>query len=156
MSDEESRLLRVVVADDDTFTLSLVSGGLEAKGFSVTTATTVAEALDAVRAVDPHAVISDLNFGTTETGAELLQTVADEFPWIGPDAVRALRMPVLLAAGADTPAIHEAVFGNLAAVMTQAEQHRIPAAGHGAARDNPRAFNACVLDFLAREVGVQS
>lgn len=101
MSDEESRLLRVVVADDDTFTLSLVSGGLAAKGFSVTTATTVAEALDAVRAVDPHAVISDLNFGTTETGAELLQTVADEFPWIGLVVLTSHRSPELAVSNPD-------------------------------------------------------
>lgn len=95
MNDTESRLLRVVVADDDTFTLSLVSGGLAAKGFTVTTATTVAEAIDAVREVDPHAVISDLNFGTTETGAELLRTVADEFPWVGLVVLTSHRSPEL-------------------------------------------------------------
>ncbi len=95
MNDAESRSLRVVVADDDTFTLSLVSGGLAAKGFTVTTATTVAEALDAVRAVDPHAIVSDLNFGTTETGAELLQTVADEFPWVGLVVLTSHRSPKL-------------------------------------------------------------
>lgn len=95
MNDAESRLLRVVVADDDTFTLSLVSGGLAAKGFTVTTATTVADAIDAVREVDPHAVISDLNFGTTETGAELLQTVADEFPWVGLVVLTSHRSPEL-------------------------------------------------------------
>lgn len=85
-----------------------------------------------------------------ERSIRMLTLSSDEFPWIGPEALRALRMPVLLMAGADTPAIHDAVFRNIAEVMTQAEVHRIPAAGHGAARDNPQAFNACVLDFLAR------
>ncbi|MBA4247068.1 MAG: DNA-binding response regulator [Microbacterium sp.] len=101
MSDEESRLLRVVVADDDTFTLSLVSGGLAAKGFSVTTATTVTDALDAVRTGDPHAVISDLNFGTTDTGAELLRTIADEFPWIGLVVLTSHRSPELAVSNPD-------------------------------------------------------
>ncbi len=109
--------------------------------------------VDVARSLSPEGMRVRME---NERSIRMLTLSSDEFPWIGPDAVRALRMPVLLAAGADTPAIHEAVFGNLAAVMTQAEQHRIPAAGHGAARDNPRAFNACVLDFLAREVGVQS
>ncbi len=88
-----------------------------------------------------------------ERSIRMLTLSTDEFPWIAPEAVQALRMPVLLAAGSDTPAIHDTVFRNVCEVMTQAEVHRIPAAGHGAARDNPQAFNACVLDFLARTVG---
>ena len=95
MTESDTRQLRVVIADDDAFTLSLVSGGLEAKGFSVTTATSVAQALEAVRAVDPHAVVSDLNFGTIETGAELLQRVANEFPWIGLVVLTSHRSPEL-------------------------------------------------------------
>lgn len=95
MSDAEARQLRVVIADDDAFTLSLVSGGLEAKGFAVTAATSVARALEAVRSVDPHAVVSDLNFGTVETGSELLQRVAEEFPWIGLVVLTSHRSPEL-------------------------------------------------------------
>ncbi len=95
MSEPEAHQLRVVIADDDTFTLSLVSGGLEAKGFAVTAATSVSQALEAVRSVDPHAVISDLNFGTVETGAELLQHVAQQFPWIGLVVLTSHRSPEL-------------------------------------------------------------
>lgn len=101
MTEAESRPLRVVVADDDTFTLSLVSGGLEAQGFEVTTATTVALALAAVRTVDPHAVISDLNFGTVETGSELLQKVSEEFPWIGLVVLTSHRSPELAVSNPD-------------------------------------------------------
>jgi DNA-binding NarL/FixJ family response regulator len=36
-----------------------------------------------------------LNFGTTETGAELLQTVADEFPWVGLVVLTSHRSPEL-------------------------------------------------------------
>jgi DNA-binding NarL/FixJ family response regulator len=98
MNDAEARQLRVVIADDDAFTLSLVSGGLEAKGFSVTAATSVSQALEAVRAVDPHAVVSDLNFGTVETGSELLQHVAQEFPWVGLVVLTSHRSPELAVA----------------------------------------------------------
>lgn len=95
MNDAEARQLRVVIADDDAFTLSLVRGGLEAKGFAVTAATSVSQALEAVRSVDPHAIISDLNFGTVETGSELLHQVAQEFPWIGLVVLTSHRSPEL-------------------------------------------------------------
>ena len=95
MNESDARQLRVVIADDDAFTLSLVSGGLEAKGFAVTVATSVAQALEAVRAVDPHAIVSDLNFGTAETGSDLLQRVAQEFPWIGLVVLTSHRSPEL-------------------------------------------------------------
>lgn len=83
MNAVESRALRVVVADDDPFTVSLVAGGLEARGFAVTSTTSVAEALRAIDESDPHALISDLNFGTARSGAELLNAVAEQYPWVG-------------------------------------------------------------------------
>ncbi len=95
MSNLESRALRVVIADDDAFTLSLVSGGLEAKGYAVTATTSVEQAVEAVRAIDPHAVISDLNFGTDKSGADLLRIVADEFPWVGLVVLTSHRSPEL-------------------------------------------------------------
>ena len=98
MMPTENRSLRVVVADDDAFTLSLVSGGLEAKGFAVTVATSVAQALEAVTSIDPHAVVSDLNFGTTETGSDLLQFVAREYPWVGLVVLTSHRSPELAVA----------------------------------------------------------
>jgi DNA-binding NarL/FixJ family response regulator len=90
--------LRVVIADDDVFTLSLVSSGLKSQGFDVTTATSVSQALEAVRAVDPHAIVSDLNFGTVDTGSELLQRVAAEFPWVGLVVLTSHRSPELAVA----------------------------------------------------------
>ncbi len=98
MTEPDGRQLRVVIADDDAFTLSLVSSGLESRGFAVTSATSVAQALEAVRAVDPHAIVSDLNFGTTETGAELLRAVAEEFPWVGLVVLTSHRSPELAVA----------------------------------------------------------
>lgn len=98
MTVTEGHQLRVVIADDDAFTLSLVSSGLEGKGFAVTSATSVSQALEAVAAVDPHAIISDLNFGTVETGAELLRRVAEEYPWVGLVVLTSHRSPELAVA----------------------------------------------------------
>ena len=80
----------------------------------------------------------------------MLTLSSDEFPLIEPQAVRGLRMPVALMAGAQTPLIHDTVFRNLCAEMPQAEVSRIAHAGHGAARDNPDAFNRQALAFLRR------
>lgn len=91
----ENKALRVVVADDDGFTVSLVSGGLGARGFNVITATSVAEALAAVEENDPHALITDLNFGTSESGADLLSAVAEEYPWVGLVVLTSHRSPEL-------------------------------------------------------------
>jgi len=73
----------VVVADDDAFTTSLVSGGLKAHGYEVSTATTTSEAWDCVSSEDPHALISDLNFGGGESDATLLRRVHEAYPWVG-------------------------------------------------------------------------
>ncbi|RZT59296.1 LuxR family two component transcriptional regulator [Microcella alkaliphila] len=95
MSAPDARHLRVVVADDDAFTISLVAGALESSGYAVTTATTVEEAFHHVATGDPHALVSDLNFGTTRTGADLLAKVAHEFPWIGLVVLTSHRSPEL-------------------------------------------------------------
>jgi DNA-binding NarL/FixJ family response regulator len=91
----DNSAFRVVVADDDGFTVSLVAGGLSGRGFDVTTASSVSEALAAVAEKDPHAVISDLNFGSPESGADLLASVADEFPWVGLVVLTSHRSPEL-------------------------------------------------------------
>lgn len=80
----------------------------------------------------------------------MLTLSSDEFPWIGPQALHALRMPVALMAGEHTPLIHDVVFRNLCDAWPQAEVSRIAGAGHGAARDNPGEFNRRVLGLLRR------
>jgi DNA-binding NarL/FixJ family response regulator len=74
--------LRVVVADDDPFTLSLVGDGLRAQGFEVITASSAEDAYAAIGSFEPNAVVTDLNFGDGTTGAALLSRVHDEFPWL--------------------------------------------------------------------------
>ena len=82
MDDAERSRLRVIVADDDAFTRSLVADGLRSLGFEVSTAGTVADAWSLVLEVDPHALISDLNFGPGDSGASLLARVHEETPWV--------------------------------------------------------------------------
>lgn len=95
MTGTESKALRVVVADDDAFTVSLVAGGLEAHGFAVTTATSVDAALELVADTDPHALVTDLNFGTEASGADLLDRVTQDYPWIGLVVLTSHRSPEL-------------------------------------------------------------
>lgn len=81
--DVAPRARRVVVADDDTFTRSLVGDGLRSAGFEVAVATTAEKAWQLVSEWDPHALVSDLNFEAGGSGAELLRRVEHEFPWVG-------------------------------------------------------------------------
>lgn len=92
---DERTSLRVVVADDDLFTTSLVSDGLRSHGFEVTVATDVEAAWAAVSHTDPHAIVSDLNFGSGGSGARLLSRVSAEFPWVGLVVLTSHRAPEL-------------------------------------------------------------
>lgn len=106
MSSQEDRpgatKLKVVVADDDAFITSLVSDGLRAQGFAVATALTTAEAWELIEREEPHALVSDLNFGPGESAAELLNRVHDEFPWIGLVVLTAHQSPELAIDDADS------------------------------------------------------
>ena len=79
----EHRARRVVVADDDAFTASLVADGLRSASFEVRVASTALEAWAIVSSWDPHALVTDLNFEAKASGAELLRRVEQKFPWIG-------------------------------------------------------------------------
>lgn len=78
----EKRKIKVVVADDDPFTLSMVSDGLRSLGYEVHTAASAELAGALVSEEDPHALITDLNFGKRETGASLLRRVHESQPWV--------------------------------------------------------------------------
>lgn len=75
--------LKVVVADDDAFITSLVAEGLRNQGLLVATATTTSDAWELVSREQPHALVSDLNFGPGESAGALLTRVHEEFPWVG-------------------------------------------------------------------------
>jgi DNA-binding NarL/FixJ family response regulator len=90
-----TRAIRVVVADDDPFTLSLVSGGLDSRGFEVHTASSAAEAGRLVEEEDPHVLVTDLDFGEGESGGSLLGRIHREHPWVGLVVLTAHRSPQL-------------------------------------------------------------
>ena len=77
-----ARLLRVVIADDDPFTVSLVGDGLRSQGFTVYGAATAESAEVLVADVDAHALVTDLNFGPGMSGAQLLRRVRETSPWV--------------------------------------------------------------------------
>ena len=67
---------RVLVAEDEEFTLNLLRDILSDAKFEVKAVNSVAEAIEAV--------ISDLNFGiNAPSGADLLNYLEEEHPWIG-------------------------------------------------------------------------
>lgn len=75
---------RVLVAEDEEFTLNLLREILTDAKFDVIGVKSVAEAIQAIESFDPHAVITDLNFGVNApTGADLLNFLHEERPWIG-------------------------------------------------------------------------
>ena len=75
--------LRVVVADDDTFTTALIADALRSHGFEVQTANSTDSAWELIESWDPHAIVSDLNFGPGESGASLLRRAGEFYPWMG-------------------------------------------------------------------------
>ena len=90
--------------------------------------------------------------------AESLRRVtlsSDEFPALDMRRLAALEAPVMLLSGERTPPIHDVVFRALVRALPRAESCKVPGAGHGVARDQPAAFNALALAFLARH-GLQS
>ncbi|WP_431277714.1 response regulator [Leifsonia poae] len=91
----------MIVADDDEFTASLVSDGLRSQGFDVMMATSTDEAWTLATQVDPHAVISDLNFGSGESGVGLLRRIHSAFPWVGLIVLTSHLSPELAVEDAD-------------------------------------------------------
>ena len=75
---------RVLVAEDEEFTLNLLREVLESANFQVESANNVADAIAKIDSFDPHSVVTDLNFGVAgPSGADLLQYVDQEHPWVG-------------------------------------------------------------------------
>jgi len=65
----------VVVVEDDAFMRSLIADYLENVGFQVTTAGTAAEANRQIRAIDPDAVVLDIDLGPGPTGLDIAKTL---------------------------------------------------------------------------------
>jgi pimeloyl-ACP methyl ester carboxylesterase len=80
-----------------------------------------------------------------------LTSSSDPFPNLPKDAVRRLKMPVLIVRGADTDELHRRDTEELGRLLPDADRVTIPQAGHGSPRQNPRVFNAAVFEFLERQ-----
>ena len=73
----------------------------------------------------------------------------DPCPAVDRRRVSRLRMPILLVSGERTVPLHRFVNAELARVLPRAKTVTIAGAGHGAAREQPEAFNAAVVGFLS-------
>lgn len=73
--------IRVVIAEDDDFTRSLVAEGLRVEGFEVVEARLPDEAWELVDD-DAHVLVTDLDFGSGISAGPLLLRMAAERPWI--------------------------------------------------------------------------
>lgn len=73
---------QVVVVEDDAFMRSLVASSLEAKNFQVTVAANVAEAKRLCNAIDPDAVVIDIQLGDGPNGFEFADYLGMRAPHI--------------------------------------------------------------------------
>ena len=95
---------RVLLVEDEEFTRAMVTGALESVGHGVRGAASVADALAVLNDFEPHVVMADLDLGPGPTGADLLQRVAQESPWVGLVVLTAHAAPSLaLPAGTRLP-----------------------------------------------------
>ncbi len=87
---------RILIAEDEEFTLNLLRDVLEGAEFQVEIATRVSEAIERIDSFDPHAVVTDLNFGLNQpSGADLLHYLEENHPWIGKVVLTSHASPVL-------------------------------------------------------------
>lgn len=87
---------RVLIAEDEEFTLNLLRDVLEGAQFQVEIAKSVSEAIERVGSFDPHAVVTDLNFGiTAPSGVDLLHYIEENLPWIGKVVLTSHSSPIL-------------------------------------------------------------
>jgi DNA-binding NarL/FixJ family response regulator len=91
---------RVVIAEDDDFTRSLVAEGLRGEGFEVREARLPDEAWDLI-GDDTHALVTDLDFGHGISSGPLLRRMADERPWVALVVLTSHLSPELAVSKAD-------------------------------------------------------
>jgi len=114
-------MLKVLLVEDDSFTRQLIENALGQQGFAVTTANSASAAIELVRSIEPHVIVSDLDLGTGATGLDLLGMVNREFPWIGLVALSAHSTSMLVAGGSlpeGTPYLVKAAIKDLTEIGT--------------------------------------
>jgi len=68
----------VVVVEDDSFLRSLIADAIEAAGFSVSTAPNAADARRVINAIDPDAVVLDIDLGNGPTGFDIADSIRSQ------------------------------------------------------------------------------
>jgi len=89
--------IRVGVLDDDQFSRSMIASMLENSGFEVARAATAQEALGLLDALDPHAMVLDLDLGTRVTGLDVAKAVREQAPWVAIVILSSHRSPEFVA-----------------------------------------------------------
>lgn len=101
--------LRVLLVEDEQFTVTMVADLLTRHGLDVLGVSSVSSALSAVTEFEPHVIVTDLDLGPGPDGSDLLNHVSRNFPWIGMVVLTAHSSPTLaLGAGQSLP--EEATF----------------------------------------------
>jgi DNA-binding NarL/FixJ family response regulator len=75
-------MIKILIVEDDIFVNSMLKQILEAADFSVTTALNVAEALTSISEVEPNLILTDLDLGNGPNGADLINKISIDYPWI--------------------------------------------------------------------------
>jgi len=158
MSADAHPAIRVVVAEDDDFTRSLVADGLRAEGFEVATARLPDEAWDLVEQ-GAHVLVSDLDFGSGISAGSLLRRMSEERPWVPVVVLTSHLSPELAISEADSlsPDVVYVVKSRLRRMQDIADAVRDALAGRGSdrrpERDDPAvtvtAAQADMLRMLA-------
>ena len=75
-------MIKILIVEDDIFVNSMLKQILEAADFSVATALNVAEALTSISEVEPNLILTDLDLGNGPNGADLINKISIDYPWI--------------------------------------------------------------------------
>lgn len=100
MINDASGPWRILLVDDDALIAALVADGLRLHGHDVVVASAPDEARLVLGDVDPHVLMSDLNFVDGQSGAAFVGDVRAERPWVACVVLSSHRSPELAVADA--------------------------------------------------------
>lgn len=80
MHDVEVPARTVLLVEDEAMSRTLLAGVLEAAGFEVTAVASADQAIEAFIAIDPDALVTDIDLGAGATGLDLVVSLAGRNP----------------------------------------------------------------------------
>jgi DNA-binding NarL/FixJ family response regulator len=87
--------LKILVVEDDGFTRALVGDSLRGLNHEVTDVASVSAAMQSLARTDFNVVITDLDLGHGPSGADLLERINEDQPWMGMVALTSHSSPEL-------------------------------------------------------------